>query len=116
MLTLMISDFVKFALIYIEFFIPFCESNFRLQFFFLNRWKQVLLFVLAACAFWMMFGGDKTPEKYQGLPEPSDNTVGVEGMEDFGSLMFSLFRLTLVDEYDYEVCTVVRSQSRVATL
>ena len=51
----------------------------------------------------MMFGGDKTPEKFQGLPNPRDNTVEVEGMEDFGSLMFSLFRLTLVDEYDYPV-------------
>ena len=25
MLTLMLSDFVKFALLYLEFFIPFCE-------------------------------------------------------------------------------------------
>ena len=55
----------------------------------------------------MMFGGDKTPEKFQGLPNPRDNTVEVEGMEDFGSLMFSLFRLTLVDEYDYPVSLLI---------
>ena len=78
---------------------------------FLNKanWRQVLTkcvrYDVAGCAFWMMFGGDKTPERYQGLPEPQDNTVSVEGMENFGDLMFSLFRLTLVDEYDFEVST-----------
>lgn len=51
----------------------------------------------------MMFGGDKTPERYQGLPNPSKNTVEVGGMETPGALLFSLFRLTLVDEYDYDV-------------
>ena len=51
----------------------------------------------------MMFGGDKAPQRYQGLPDPEENTVTVSGMEDFGALMFSLFRLTLVDEYDFEV-------------
>ena len=56
-----------------------------------------------ACAFWMLFGGDKTPERYQGLPDAEDHTVEVQGMGTFPDLLFSLFRLTLVDDYDYDV-------------
>ena len=52
----------------------------------------------------MMFGGTKTIEKYQGLPEAENQTVVVDGYETVDALLFSMFRLTLVDEYDYAVC------------
>ncbi len=52
----------------------------------------------------MIFGGEKTPEEFQGLPDASNYTVTVQGMATFNALLFSLFRLTLVDEYDYQVC------------
>ncbi|XP_033645157.1 uncharacterized protein LOC117304686 isoform X3 [Asterias rubens] len=39
-----------------------------------------------ACAFWMIFG----------------NNEGIPSMQTVDSLLFSLFRITLVDEYDYE--------------
>lgn len=63
----------------------------------------VLIVVTAACAFWMLFGGDKTPEQYQGRPDARNHTIEVEGMGDPNAMLFSLFRLTLVDEYDYGV-------------
>ena len=58
---------------------------------------------VVACAFWMIFGGDKIPESSQNLPGGSNETVVVQGMHDPNALAFSLFRLTLVDDYDYDV-------------
>ena len=52
----------------------------------------------------MMFGGTKTMEKYQGLPHAENQTTVVDGYATVDALLFSMFRLTLVDEYDYEVC------------
>ncbi|XP_071954091.1 uncharacterized protein [Antedon mediterranea] len=41
------------------------------------------------CAFWMIFGG-------------TDKGTEVTGMTTFDDLAFSLFRITLVDDYDYD--------------
>ncbi len=54
----------------------------------------------------MIFGGDKVPEDYQSLPDSSNYTMQVTGMQDANALLFTLFRLTLVDEYDYDVSSV----------
>ena len=51
----------------------------------------------------MLFGGDKVPKEYQGRPDSSNYTIVVNGYQDASALFFSLFRLTLVDEYDYDV-------------
>ena len=51
----------------------------------------------------MLFGGDKTPEAYQGRPDAANHTVTVSGMNTVNALAFSLFRITLVDDYDYDV-------------
>ncbi|XP_072017913.1 LOW QUALITY PROTEIN: uncharacterized protein [Amphiura filiformis] len=45
----------------------------------------VEFYIPYACAFWMIFGG-----------------TTVQGMATVDQLMFTLFRMTLVDEYDYE--------------
>ena len=69
-------------------------------------------FFSIACAFWMVFGGD-----YQGtmvtndtakcvvanLQGPPSNLVNIGGMTEPDEMLFSLFRLTLVDEYDLDV-------------
>ncbi|XP_077991567.1 polycystin-2-like [Glandiceps talaboti] len=46
--------------------------------------KSARAFMTLACAFWMMFGGD------------------VEEFETVSETLFSLFRMTLVDEYNYD--------------
>ncbi|XP_046327907.2 transient receptor potential cation channel subfamily V member 5-like isoform X4 [Haliotis rufescens] len=78
MLGKMIGDLLKFCFLYLEFYIPY------------------------ACAFWMIFGGDKQKE--------SDGTlVEVDGFGYPTAMMFTLFRLTLVDEYDYANMKLVDS-------
>jgi len=57
---------------------------------------------IPVCAFWMIFGGTKYPE--EGGLSKSDN-VTVPGFEKFNDAMFSMWRMTLVDEYSYEVST-----------
>ncbi|XP_071119382.1 transient receptor potential cation channel subfamily A member 1-like [Haliotis cracherodii] len=47
------------------------------------------------CAFWMIYGGDKVEENGEELVE-------VDGFKHPGEVFFSLFQLTLVDEYDLE--------------
>ncbi|CAG5128188.1 unnamed protein product, partial [Candidula unifasciata] len=47
-------------------------------------------------AFWMIFGGTKRVQNNQ------DEEVSVSGFEYPGQIFFSLFRLTLVDDYDYD--------------
>ena len=49
----------------------------------------------------MIFGGDK--KKYEDLDVVGAENFTVSGYEDFGSVWFSLFRLTLVDDYPYDV-------------
>ena len=61
----------------------------------------------AACAFWMIFGDDKVPQEYQGRPDANNHTMTVNGLETPSALLFSLFRLTLVDEYDYDVSVFI---------
>ena len=51
----------------------------------------------------MMFGGDKVPHAYQGLPGAANYTMTINGMSDPAALLVSLFRITLVDDYDYDV-------------
>ena len=51
----------------------------------------------AVAAFWMIFGGTKKAETN------SEEDVVVDGYHKPGQLFFSMLRLTLVDEYDYEV-------------
>ncbi|XP_048759096.2 transient receptor potential cation channel subfamily V member 1-like isoform X2 [Ostrea edulis] len=71
MLSHMVKDLLRFAFLYLEFYLPF------------------------VCAFWMIFGGSKRDyNDYNTLLE-------VEGYTNFGDVFYSLFRLTLVDEYDW---------------
>lgn len=58
---------------------------------------------MTACAFWMMFGGDKIPYESRGDTSGKAENITVEGYENFQSVLFSLFRLTVVDDYDYAV-------------
>ncbi|GFS22479.1 transient receptor potential cation channel subfamily V member 1-like isoform X2 [Elysia marginata] len=71
MLGHMLKDCVRFLFLYMEFYIPFLA------------------------AFWMIFGGTKKAEAN------SEEEVVVDGYQYPGQLFFSMFRLTLVDEYDY---------------
>ncbi|RUS78045.1 hypothetical protein EGW08_014184 [Elysia chlorotica] len=71
MLGHMLKDCVRFLFLYMEFYIPFLA------------------------AFWMIFGGTKKAETNSG------EEVVVDGYHKPGQLFFSMFRLTLVDEYDY---------------
>nr|KAG5703897.1 hypothetical protein BaRGS_008156 [Batillaria attramentaria] len=72
MLGHMMKDCARFLFLYMEFYIPFMA------------------------VFWMLFGGTKRAE---GDP---DTQVIVSGFHYPLELIFSLFRLTLVDEYDYD--------------
>ncbi|CAH1772535.1 unnamed protein product [Owenia fusiformis] len=86
MLGHMVGDIVKFGFLYLEFFIPF------------------------ACAFWMIFGGKKLPQSIAGTPAAVNATlIEVNGYGDWNQLLFSMFRLTLVDEYDYAGMKLVDS-------
>lgn len=63
-----------------------------------------LLVLFAVCAFWMIFGGNKYPDGSAGNPNRTEVSVG--GFEHFNEAMFSMWRLTLVDEYAYEVSSI----------
>lgn len=71
MLSHMVKDLLRFAFLYLEFYLPF------------------------VCAFWMIFGGSK-----KGYDEPK--ILEVNGYGNFGDVFYSLFRLTLVDDYDFD--------------
>ncbi|XP_076463277.1 uncharacterized protein LOC143295453 isoform X2 [Babylonia areolata] len=71
MLGHMMKDCVRFLFLYMEFYIPFMA------------------------AFWMLYGGTKKSES------DSSEEVVVDGYEFPAQLIFSLLRLTLVDDYDY---------------
>eukprot|EP00105_Crassostrea_gigas_P041955 XP_019926103.1 PREDICTED: transient receptor potential cation channel subfamily V member 1 isoform X2 [Crassostrea gigas] len=71
MLSHMVKDLLRFAFLYLEFYLPF------------------------VCAFWMIFGGSK-----KGYDKPT--ILEVNGYGNFGDVFYSLFRLTLVDDYDFE--------------
>jgi len=69
-------------------------------------WNSVTdIFILnSVCAFWMCFGGNKFKyEERSKAPSLRSENVTVSGYEKFNEVFFSLFRLTLVDDYDYDV-------------
>ncbi|XP_035826485.1 uncharacterized protein LOC101851051 isoform X3 [Aplysia californica] len=72
MLGHMLKDCARFLFLYMEFYIPYLA------------------------AFWMIFGGTKKAR------DNSGEEVSVDGYQFFGQLFFSMLRLTLVDEYDYD--------------
>ncbi|PAA58055.1 hypothetical protein BOX15_Mlig022936g1 [Macrostomum lignano] len=86
MLGMILGDLAKFFLLYLEFFIPF------------------------TCIFWTILGGDKnlreadilTSKTLKNYSMHNFTRVTVENMETFYSTAFSMFRLTLVDEYQYD--------------
>ncbi|XP_078318077.1 uncharacterized protein LOC111118347 isoform X2 [Crassostrea virginica] len=71
MLYHMVKDVLRFAFLYLEFYLPF------------------------VCAFWMIFGGSK--KDYNTSEE-----VSISGYGSFYDVFYSLFRLTLVDDYDFD--------------
>ena len=73
------------------------------------NFNKLCCFSITACAFWMVFGGTRIPEEALNFQNASDFSMSVAGLGTPGSLMFSLFRLTLVDDYDFDVS---RRQSR----
>ncbi|XP_069127944.1 uncharacterized protein [Argopecten irradians] len=76
-LSHMLNDLLRFAFLYLEFFLPY------------------------VCAFWMIFGGNRVA--YADRHDPNANaTITVAGFEDFNAVLFTMFRLTLVDEYQYD--------------
>lgn len=58
--------------------------------------------MISACAFWMIFGGDRIAYEDRFI-ENANATVTVNGFQTFNAMLFTLFRLTLVDEYQYDV-------------
>uniref|UniRef100_A0A2C9M2V5 Ion transport domain-containing protein n=1 Tax=Biomphalaria glabrata TaxID=6526 RepID=A0A2C9M2V5_BIOGL len=72
MLGHMLKDCVRFLFLYMEFYIPYLT------------------------AFWMIFGGTKM------AADNSTEEVTVSGFTYPGEIFFSTFRLTLVDDYDYD--------------
>lgn len=57
---------------------------------------KITFHIFTVCAFWMIFGGSK-----KGYDEPT--ILEVNGYGNFGDVFYSLFRLTLVDDYDFDV-------------
>jgi hypothetical protein len=55
------------------------------------------------CAFWVTLGGSRTKEQYLGDGGALYNNFTVSGLESFIDVPLTLFRMTLVDEYDLDV-------------
>ncbi|XP_059144999.1 uncharacterized protein LOC131932143 [Physella acuta] len=68
-----LKDCARFLFLYLEFYIPYMA------------------------AFWMIFGGTKMAQNSNSTEE-----VTVSGFTYPAQLLFSMFRLTLVDDYDYD--------------
>ncbi|OAF72092.1 hypothetical protein A3Q56_00136 [Intoshia linei] len=86
MLGHMVKDFFRFMYLYMQFFIPY------------------------ACAFWMIFGGVKVLEEHvYNTPILKNQTVELNGWKNPAILMWTLFRITLVDEYNYDALSSVDS-------
>ncbi|XP_033737812.1 transient receptor potential cation channel subfamily V member 2-like [Pecten maximus] len=77
-LAKMIEDFILFGCLYLQFFLPF------------------------VCAYWMIFGGERVTYDTRYHDNNTTEYVNVEGFTRFGDVFFSLFRITLVDDYDYQ--------------
>lgn len=56
----------------------------------------------------MIFGGTKYPESTESGVNRAEN-VTVPGFDTFNAAMFSMWRMTLVDEYAYEVSHVLNT-------
>ncbi|ESO84661.1 hypothetical protein LOTGIDRAFT_168525 [Lottia gigantea] len=84
MLGHMLKDLLRFVFLYLEFYIPY------------------------VCAFWIIFGGDKRAEDDINNPDAGERIV-VSGYEYPGQVLFSIFRLTLVDDYDFDNMYLVDS-------
>ena len=54
----------------------------------------------------MIFGGTKYSMEQAKLSVKTENKT-VPGFETFDNAMFSMWRLTLVDEYAYDVCNLL---------
>ena len=61
----------------------------------------MLLFIISVFAFFMIFGGDKIAYQSSGTANAENATVA--GYETFNNALFSIFRLTMVDDYDFDV-------------
>ena len=70
----------------------------------------VIVFILSdlisVCAYWMIFGGNKYTAASAGDPNRTELTI--LGFEGFGPTMWTLYRMTLVDEYPFEVSLISR--------
>lgn len=95
-----------------------------------NR-NENIFYIIIVCVFWMIFGGSKkvyysdifdfvyviVNDIVNGIVngivnvivngEVKIDIVYVDGYGDFGDVFYSLFRLTLVDEYDFEVRFII---------
>ncbi|XP_064624369.1 transient receptor potential cation channel subfamily A member 1-like isoform X1 [Lineus longissimus] len=82
MLGHILNDVVKFIFLFLEFYIPYF------------------------CAFWMTLGGKNTLDHYLYNPPEANSTdiiqIEIPGYGSPTALMFSLWRLTLVDDYPYD--------------
>ncbi|OWF47267.1 uncharacterized protein LOC110454575 isoform X2 [Mizuhopecten yessoensis] len=79
----MIEDFILFACLYLQFYLPY------------------------VCAYWMIFGGEKVTYDTRNADNNTAEYLIVEGLASFGDVFFSLFRITLVDDYDYQTMKLV---------
>ncbi|CAD5123450.1 DgyrCDS11796 [Dimorphilus gyrociliatus] len=78
MIFKMLTDIFKFVFVYLVFFCPY------------------------VFAFWMIFGASKRPEKNINEIHLNRTKSSVSGMKTFDMLIFTLFRITLVDDYDFD--------------
>ncbi|XP_069128726.1 uncharacterized protein [Argopecten irradians] len=82
-LAKVIEDFLLFVCLYLQFFLPF------------------------VCAYWMIFGGEKVTYETRYKDNNTAEYVTVDGYTRFNDVFFSLFRITLVDDYDYQTMKTV---------
>lgn len=54
----------------------------------------------------MIFGAEKNPEKDVNEVQRNVSKSSVDGMKTFDRLLFTLFRITLVDDYDFDVRSI----------
>jgi hypothetical protein len=59
----------------------------------------------SVAVFWMIYGGTKADQS-----DPTQEVI-IDGYQYPGRLFFSLVRLTLVDEYDYDVSQHYHSET-----
>ena len=57
--------------------------------------------MFSVCAYWMIFGGNKYPADSVG--DPNRTEITIDEFNNFGETLFTLYRMTLVDEYPLPV-------------